>query len=67
MLVRTRRTRSRPEVPARWRHAPPAQARSRETVDRFAEAAEALLQTRPFEEITVQDIVRRAGRPIGPV
>jgi AcrR family transcriptional regulator len=34
-------------------------------VDRFALAAEALLKTRPFEEIGVQDIVRRAGRPIG--
>src|SRR5262245_14336885 len=49
----------------RWRSTPPAQARSRETVDRFAAAAEALLRTRPFEEISVQDIVRRAGRPIG--
>jgi AcrR family transcriptional regulator len=34
-------------------------------VDRFALAAETLLRTRPFEEIGVQDIVRRAGRPIG--
>jgi AcrR family transcriptional regulator len=50
---------------ARWRHAPPAQARSRRTTDRFARAAEELLRTRPFEEVTVQDIVRRAGRPIG--
>lgn len=60
-------TRTRPPapVPARWRHAPPAQARSRQTTDRFARAAEELLATRPFEEVTVQDIVRRAGRPIG--
>ena len=49
----------------RWRCAPPAQARSRETVDRFALAAEALLRTRPFEEISIQDIVRHAGRPTG--
>jgi AcrR family transcriptional regulator len=34
-------------------------------VTRFALAAEALLRTRPFEEIGVQDIVRRAGRPTG--
>src|SRR5262245_13530649 len=61
-------TRSRPRrAPraSRWRWAPPVQARSRETVDRFALAAEALLRTRPFEEISIQDIVRRAGRPIG--
>ena len=34
-------------------------------MDRFALAAEALLRTRPFEEIGIQDIVRRAGRPTG--
>lgn|SRR5262245_35307146 len=50
---------------ARWRLAPPTQARSRETVSLFARAAEDLLRERPFEEIGVQDIVRRAGRPIG--
>jgi len=50
---------------ARWRLAPPAQARSRETVDRFAQAAEELLRERPFEEIGVQDIARHAGRPVG--
>jgi len=50
---------------ARWRLAPPAQARSRETVDRFAQAAEELLRERPFEEIGVQDIARHAGRPGG--
>lgn len=55
----------RTPVPARWRHAPPVQARSRETTDLFARAAEDLLRTRPFEEVAVQDIVARAGRPIG--
>src|SRR5215831_11348657 len=54
-----------PVAAARWHCAPPAQARSRETVDRFALAAESLLRTRPFEEIGIQDIVRRAGRPTG--
>ena len=50
---------------SRWRCSPPAQERSRETIDRFAAAAENLLRTRPFEQITVQDIVEVAGRPIG--
>ena len=49
----------------RWRSSPPAQKRSRETADRFAAAAEQLLRDRPFEEITIQDLVRRTGRPIG--
>ena len=34
-------------------------------MERFAEAAEALLETKTFEEISIQDIVRRAERPIG--
>ena len=52
-------------VHSRWHCTIPAQRRSRETADRFATAAEELLRTRPFEEISIQDIVRRAGRPIG--
>ena len=51
--------------PARYRSAPPTQERSKETMERFAVAAEDLLQDRPFEEISIQDIVRRAERPIG--
>jgi len=64
--VRThvRRARSTP-VASRWRCAPAVQARSRETVTLFARATEDLLRGRSFEEIGVQDIVRRAGRPIG--
>lgn len=50
---------------ARWRRAAPVQQRSRDTLDRFAEATETLLRDRSFEDITVQDIVRLAGRPIG--
>src|SRR5262245_7212000 len=57
--------RSRRAVPSRFRAAPPAQARSRETMDRFAEATEELLRDRPFEEISIQEIARRADRPIG--
>lgn len=49
----------------RWRQDAPRQQRSRETMDRFAEAAEALLRERPFEAITVQEIVAAAGRPTG--
>src|SRR5689334_19961105 len=62
---RARSRRSGAATATRWRRSPPSQARSRETVDRFALAAEALLRTRPFEEIGTQDIVRRAGRPTG--
>ncbi|MGH7724360.1 MAG: TetR/AcrR family transcriptional regulator, partial [Candidatus Eiseniibacteriota bacterium] len=43
----------------------PLQSRSRETMDRFAEAAEELLREKPFEEISIQSIVRRSKRPIG--
>jgi len=52
-------------VPVRYRSAPPAQDRSRASMDRFAEAVESLLLTRTFEEISVQQIVRRARRSIG--
>jgi AcrR family transcriptional regulator len=34
-------------------------------MERFAAAAETLLRDRPFERIAVQEIVARAGRPIG--
>jgi AcrR family transcriptional regulator len=51
--------------PARFRSAPPSQERSKETLERFARAAEELLAERPFEDISVQDIVQRAQRPIG--
>lgn len=63
----TRRPPTRlPAGPApRWRLARPVQARSQQTIDLFARAAEELLATRPFEEITIQDIVRHAKRPIG--
>ena len=59
----TPRMRTTPAV--RWRASQPAQRRGRETQERFARAAEALLLRRAFEDITVQDIVRRARRPIG--
>lgn len=59
------RTRPAAAVHPRYRCAQPAQQRSRETMDRFAEAAEELLEEKRFEEISIQDIVRRAGRPIG--
>lgn len=43
----------------------PRQARSQETMDRFVQATTELLQERSFEEITVADIVARAGRTVG--
>lgn len=43
----------------------PRQARSQETLDRFVQATTELLDERPFEEITVADIVQRAGRTVG--
>ena len=39
----------------------PLQARSRRTLDNIARATEELLEARPFDEIGVADIVRRAG------
>jgi len=62
-LKSTKRPRTTPA--ARWRASAPAQQRGRETQERFARAAEELLLTRTFEDISVQDIVRGAGRPIG--
>lgn len=44
---------------------PPSQARSQETLERFVAATRELLQERPFEDITVADIVARAGRTVG--
>jgi AcrR family transcriptional regulator len=49
---------------ADWVRAP-RQARSQETLDRFLAATASLLEERPFEEITVSDIVRRADRTVG--
>jgi len=57
--------RDSPVSSPRWRRAAPAQRRSHETMARFAEAAEELLRDKSFEDISVHDIVRRAGRPIG--
>ncbi len=52
-------------TPSRWSRTAPIQRRGHETAERFAAATEALLRTRPFEEISIQDIVRMAGRPTG--
>ena len=48
-----------------WRHAPAVQERAHRTLEALAGAAEELLRDRPFESISVQDIVQRAERPIG--
>jgi len=43
----------------------PAQARSRERMERILEAARELVETRPAETVTAAAIARRAGLPIG--
>jgi AcrR family transcriptional regulator len=48
----------------RWIH-PPRQGRSQETLDRLLDAAEELLMTRGFDEITVPEIVERAESSVG--
>ena len=63
--AKTRVAREPASALSRWRHSPPSQKRSRETIDRFAAAAEGLLRERPFEQITVHDIATAARRPIG--
>ena len=49
---------------AEWVRAP-RQARSQATLERFVEATRSLLEDRPFEEITVADIVGTAERTVG--
>lgn len=44
---------------------PPVQERARRTADRIIKAVEDLLRARPFERITVQEIVTRAGTTTG--
>src|SRR5262245_60015512 len=44
---------------------PPAQARSRATLERLLDATETLLRTRRFEDIEVDEIVRRARSSVG--
>ncbi len=43
----------------------PAQARSRERVERILEATRELVETQPVESITTAAIARRADLPIG--
>ena len=43
----------------------PQQARSRETMNRFILAAERLLREKPFDEITIGEIVEVAERTVG--
>ncbi|MGY6502409.1 MAG: TetR/AcrR family transcriptional regulator [Acidimicrobiales bacterium] len=43
----------------------PRQARSEETLNRFLDATIELLKLRPFSEVSVNDIVERAGRTVG--
>lgn len=43
---------------------PPLQERSAKTLEKIVEAAESLLKEKPFEQVTIRDIVSRAGCPI---
>lgn len=43
----------------------PVQARSRRTMDRMLRAAEELLEERPFDAVSVAEIVRQAGTSVG--
>ena len=45
--------------------AQPKQDRSRRSAERMLSAAERLLRTRPFEDITIAEIVRESGASIG--
>jgi AcrR family transcriptional regulator len=56
--------RSRRRSGTRWR-ADARQARSRRTEVALSRAAQRLLAERPFEEITVEDLTRRAGVAVG--
>ena len=46
------------------RVSPPLQERSARTLERIVEAAEQLLRTKPFEVMTIREIVQKAGCPI---
>lgn len=46
-------------------HVSPKQERSRRTLERILDAAEALLDDKPLDEITVRDVVQRAGSSVG--
>jgi len=59
-----RRTRRSAGTP-RWRFEPPVQERARDSVERFARAAETLLREKPFEAIGVQELARLAGKTTG--
>jgi len=52
------------QSPLRWIREP-RQARSRETLDRILDAAEALVSEKGFGEATIAEIVRRAGSSVG--
>ena len=43
----------------------PRQARSQRTMNRILDAAELLLEDKPFNELSVQEIVRAAGSSVG--
>lgn len=44
----------------------PQQSRSQRTMNRILDAAEALLEEKSFQELTINDIVQKAGCSVGP-
>ena len=52
---------NRTQTPVR----PPRQARARQTLERLLDATEAMLATRPFDAISVAEIVAAAGTSVG--
>jgi AcrR family transcriptional regulator len=53
-----------PDTELRWVR-PPQQARSRRTLDRILDAAEALVSEKGFEDATVAELVGRANASVG--
>lgn len=57
---------ARPDIPDSNELIPePRQQRSRETLERFIDAGWDILQTTPWENISIADIAARAGRSVG--
>jgi AcrR family transcriptional regulator len=61
----TKNTPSQTGQAARWKRTPPQQQRGQRTLERIIEAAEALLENKPFETITLAEIVQQAGTTTG--
>jgi len=63
--IPTRPRRARDARAGRYALSPATRPRGQETFERFLAATEDLLVERTFEQVSIHDIVARAGRPIG--